>query len=668
MNSTKTQAKGVVSDDSSMQLVYTSTFKGNNTYYVFNKGNEDGFVILSADDSMPAVLADVEGASFDYDKIPENMKWWLSQYDYSIYSYATKGKKYVSAEAKTDIAPLLGGIAWNQNFPYNLKCPEYEGFNAFTGCVATAMAQIMRMHKWPKQGTGKHEYDCLFQYGYDKTTGEKLYKTIHLSADFSKSTYQWDNMPEMHGGLESLEQLLALSQLMYDCGVASNMNYGLDGSATTIESALHAMMVYFGYDTNAKIRKRVVYDDDEWEDLVYKNLSKGLPLLYTGHGEQNAHAFVCDGYKADGNMFHFNWGWGGLYDGYFFMSGSDKTPTVNPTGCDDDDFSYEQCAVFNLKPTTEPFKPRDDEYQLVISRPYDIFVYDSKTQEDVKVDKIDRYDNCIVGDGSFYIDITSPRYFEHDYAIGLKFRNETDEYIIPMKEEKIQPYYVISYLDFSPWDILKNGKYTVSFVYKDITVGNTEWENAKYDPGIDKPVVEVVGNEPLLCLVEKPEIVYDGKVVANDTIVVNPNKKEFTINMKLKALKDIEKQKIKMYVEMYNYSGFFLIDCVEVEVPASINGTVHAISAKYANEQIQQANNFSVWLSQNFGKGENDLPLRNCNYLHFVSADTTTGIEIISQNVENKATETIYDIYGRKIGSMKKGGVYIVNGKKIIVK
>ncbi|MBR6919165.1 MAG: Spi family protease inhibitor [Bacteroidales bacterium] len=118
MNTTNSQAKGFATDKSSLQLTYTSTFNGNNTYYVFNKSNEEGYLILSADDCMPAVLGVVEGNSFDYDKLPDNMKWWLSQYDVSISNYSAKGRKYVSSStAKRDIEPLLGDIQWNQWWP-----------------------------------------------------------------------------------------------------------------------------------------------------------------------------------------------------------------------------------------------------------------------------------------------------------------------------------------------------------------------------------------------------------------------------------------------------------------------------------------------------------------------------------------------------------------------
>ena len=168
MNTTKSQSKGFATDKSSLQLTYTSTFKGNNTYYVFNKGNEEGYLILSADDCMPAVLGVVEGNSFDYDKLPDNMKWWLSQYDATISNYSAKGKKYVSSTVKKDIEPLLGNIKWDQGAPYNLLCPEIDGYKVPTGCVATAMVQVMGMYQWPKRGYGKNEYKMSYDNDYDE--------------------------------------------------------------------------------------------------------------------------------------------------------------------------------------------------------------------------------------------------------------------------------------------------------------------------------------------------------------------------------------------------------------------------------------------------------------------------------------------------------------------
>ena len=244
MNTTKSQSKGFATDKSSLQLTYTSTFKGNNTYYVFNKGNEEGYLILSADDCMPAVLGVVEGNSFDYDKLPDNMKWWLSQYDATISNYSAKGKKYVSsATKKKDIEPLLGDIKWDQLAPYNLLCPTVEGKKTPTGCVATAMAQVMGMWQWPKRGYGKSEYQWFTTTGIDED-GNYLDELVTVSRDFSKSRYEWGKIHSEYSfsGYEPEDEQLAIAQLMYDCGVATNMHYSFNGSGTELPYAVNALV------------------------------------------------------------------------------------------------------------------------------------------------------------------------------------------------------------------------------------------------------------------------------------------------------------------------------------------------------------------------------------------------------------------------------------------
>ena len=307
MKTTKRQAKGGVTDQSSLQLTYTSTFNGNNTYYVFNKSNKEGYLILSADDCMPAVLGVVEGNSFDYDKLPDNMKWWLSQYDVSISSYSAKGRKYASSStAKKDIEPLLGDIQWNQGAPYNMLCPTIEGKETPTGCVATAMAQVMGMWQWPKRGYGKNEYQ-MFAPSYDEE-GNSVYGELTMARDFTQSKYKWDKIVPVYYGGETEERKLAIAQLMYDCGVATNMEYRSTGSATGLSYAVNALVRNFSYDKNIRLEYRKFYDDDVWEDMVYDNLSKGMPLVCSGQKFFEAHSYVCDGYLADGNLFHFNWG------------------------------------------------------------------------------------------------------------------------------------------------------------------------------------------------------------------------------------------------------------------------------------------------------------------------------------------------------------------------
>ena len=658
MNTTKSQSKGFATDKSSLQLTYTSTFKGNNTYYVFNKGNEEGYLILSADDCMPAVLGVVEGNSFDYDKLPDNMKWWLSQYDVSISNYSAKGKKYVSSStAKKDIEPLLGDIQWNQWDPYNLLCPTIEGKETPTGCVATAMAQVMGMWQWPKRGYGKNEYDFDVEIGVDRY-GDPLFKTMHLASDFTKSTYNWDKILPKYDGNETRDQNFAIAQLMYDCGVAANMGYNPVGSGAYLEDAVSALVKNFCYDKDIRLEQRIFYEDEVWENMVYDNISKGMPLIFASA----THAFVCDGYQSDGNLFHFNWGWGGNSNGYFLITGNDPEK-------DEKDFYYNDTyeaieAIFNIKPSATPYvEGSEGEFPLVITMPYDVVAIDNQTWEYMKTDRILTGREVYVGGSEFHLQYTG--YVPHDYAIGIKFKNKSDEFIIPVIEDKAKPFsYHNTYSFIFPEDIIPtNGKYTVSFVYKDITAGNTEWKDAIYQSGIIKPEVEIVfvDNKPFCEITDAPELIYNGKKVTDGIIVRAPNVNDITIKMNVKALRPLSNDSLTMNV--FSYSPYF-DDYKKVNLPSAEVNTVQAVNASYSIKDLNPSGRYGIQFIQRFYDQYKLMPYQ----LVFTIQDASTGIETIPQAEEKAASETIYDIYGRKVSTMNRAGLYIKNGKKFLGK
>ena len=662
MNNTQSQAKGIVSDNTPMQLAYTSSFNGSNTYYVFNKDNNEGYVILSADDCMPAVLGVVDRGNFDINNVPENMKWWLSQYDITISDYASKGKKYVSSATKQNIEPLLGSIAYGQGWPYNDLCPLSDGYPTPTGCVATAMAQIMRMHKWPKRGTGKNEYECELSTGYGDDTS---YETITLKTDFSQSIYQWDKMPETYIGIESTEEKQAVARLMYDCGVATNMTYSHNGSGAWEANAFRAFIKHFNYDRNAIFVERYYYKDAEWEDLMYENLSKGLPIFFSGNDiEWNGHAFVCDGYQADGNLFHFNWGWDGWDNGYFLMTSNDNDEKSNL-------YPKNQIAILNLKPASEPFdENKECEFPWVVSNPYELKVQDYSSGNWVKIESINRsdlkeraqYNNPIMLIGKPFM----TRYYgssTRQYAVGIKAKSEKYEYVTTIHEGKTNiatSFQAIHLLNFY---IPRNGKYTISFVYKDLTAGDTEWKEMKYLPDIEKPVIEVYGDEDDFCILGKPELIYDGKVIANEVLPVKPNISEFTIRVKFKALRKIDARNIDCEIWGLGIVNPYR-EIKSITVPAMSKDATKTVDITVSPEMFMPDMLFSV----SFYESGEMIPYLTGGELSFKVIDAPTGIDGITQNEKNKESEVIYDLYGQKVKNMKKGGIYITGGKKIIAK
>lgn len=330
--------------------------------YIFNQADNGGFVIVSADDNAVTILGYSDEGTFEADRIPSNVQWWLDYYAERIAKAQpanSSTKKAPKVNIATSVAPLLGSIEWNQGFPYNAMCPidMLDTTWSASGCGATAAAQIMRYWKWPKKGTGSHSYtweDCTKINEDGKCT--ETHDTI-LSADFEATTYDWNNMLEQYNGGETAAQNRAVAELMYHIGVASEMDYGgskAGGSGTNFPSVVYAMIDYFDY--NGEKMDAIWLDDETtYSDIAaafQTDLLAGRPIFIAGYDSGGGHAFVCDGIDADG-LFHINWGWGGTSNGFFALSALDPDEqgiggSVNGSG-----FSmYIQCLL-GIEPNKE---------------------------------------------------------------------------------------------------------------------------------------------------------------------------------------------------------------------------------------------------------------------------------------------------------------------------
>lgn len=302
-----------VSAASAPELKYTFKQGTINTLYVFDRGSDGGFLVVSADDVAPRpLLGYSDSGTFDSSEIPDNMRWWLSQYSEEIASMVSDGaasytglQESAAVTDRLEIAPIVKTL-WNQEAPYNDLCPEVNGVRCPTGCVATAMAQAMSAHRWPEKGVGSHSY-TPYEVG------------TKLTVDFGATTYEWDKMTDVYDASSTDESKVAVATLMYSCGVAINMNYTPNSSGGNYVMASRALVEYFNYDKSLRCLGRDYFELEEWLDLIYGELSAGRPVLYGGTNTASGHAFVCDGYK-DGDYFHINWGWGGLSNGYFLIT------------------------------------------------------------------------------------------------------------------------------------------------------------------------------------------------------------------------------------------------------------------------------------------------------------------------------------------------------------
>lgn len=280
--------------------------------YVFSQ-SEGGYLVVSADDVAAPVLGYSDNGVFDPDNLSPVMRWWLSEYQAQIQAAGQTAATYQTAtrQERPSIAPLLK-TKWDQDSPYNKYCPKVGSKSTYTGCVATAMAQVMKYHNWPDKAAS----NAKFSYKWD-TQGSAL------TADFSNFAFDWSNMLDDYAAVTSTTtQNDAVAKLMQACGYSVEMDYGTDASGTPSTFVGGALYNYFKYDGSLHNEFRQCYTLAEWEDLIYNSLKTDGPVLYAGSNSSGGHCFVCDGYQGNG-YFHINWGWSGMSDGYFLLNALD---------------------------------------------------------------------------------------------------------------------------------------------------------------------------------------------------------------------------------------------------------------------------------------------------------------------------------------------------------
>ena len=329
------------------------------SYYVFNVGQQNGFVIVSGDDRAPEILGYSDSGTFDTQDIPENMRAWLQGYAEQIQLLdqvespaAARAAISLRETPWTAIAPLIQ-TKWDQKKPYNAKLPKFvDGSDCVTGCVATAMAQVLYYvasksnFTFPLATTKAIDsYDCKTNWsGHGK---------IHVST-VPITNFNWGNMKLVYTESETND---AVADLMLCCGASVKMDYrnsANGGSQASSSNVPEAFQTYFGFDQSVRHIKRSYYGIDEWESIIYEELKNGRPVLYGGQTSRNSgHEFICDGYDGNG-LFHFNWGWAGNHNGYFVLWTANPNGTGTGASSGYDGYSMKQDAVIGIqKPSGE---------------------------------------------------------------------------------------------------------------------------------------------------------------------------------------------------------------------------------------------------------------------------------------------------------------------------
>lgn len=322
---------GVTIDQKAMAKARKQGSKGEITlsqesYYVFPNANSKGFTIVSGDDRLPEIVGYSRQGSYDENNLPEGFVSFMEAYQ-NLYNKVNLGdaealknlaeikawrnKKNASAASTSAVAPLLGNIEWDQTSPYNNMCPRYDSVHvAATGCVATAMAQVMAYYKYPKQLKADIP-------GYVNRWNGIPMEIPTITRE--EGVYDWDNMlPKYNKEANATQQQKdAVAKLMYHCGAAVQMNYGPESAASVSASKLAK---YFGYDADLMMDlNRSTFSLDKWMQIIDTELAAGRPVLYSGQASDGGHQFICDGKDGEG-LYHINWGWSGSQNGYFDLS------------------------------------------------------------------------------------------------------------------------------------------------------------------------------------------------------------------------------------------------------------------------------------------------------------------------------------------------------------
>lgn len=326
--------------------------------YVFNVDG-GGYVITSGDERAVSVLGYSTTGTLDWQHMPENMRYWLQSYNEAIAKIAQSNLPAAAPRqraARAAIQPMVT-CPWSQDPVFNDECPMYTGQAAagkdkrcVTGCTATAIAQVMYYHKWPKAAT-----TAIPGYEYEVSNVQEGLKETFTLPELPATTFDWDNMRDKYldasGAVLSDvtdAQRKAVAKLMRYVGQMVNMSYSPEISLSFHDPAVELMPKYFNYDKGIRSIFRYDYTIDEWENTIYNELAAKRPVVYgamTGAG--GGHTFVCDGYDGQG-LFHINWGWAGDGDNYFSLSVLDAK-SYSQTVSAGNDFNLSQTALIGIQ-------------------------------------------------------------------------------------------------------------------------------------------------------------------------------------------------------------------------------------------------------------------------------------------------------------------------------
>lgn len=439
----------------------------NDAFYIFNAEGNGGFVIVSGDERTESILGYSTEGNIDPNNMPENMQALLKSYEEQIKEIPVSAR---ATPAMTSTHPAVEPMIksrWGQDAPYNLECPEKipngktELQHCKTGCVATAMAQIMYYYKWPQGST-----TAIPAYNYGDSYCDELPPT----------TFDWEHMKDLYVSTSSGVSADAVAHLMRYCGQAFKMSYGLEESGTILQE-FRSIYKYLGYSDKARLVNLFSFSIEEWDGIIYHEIQSGRPVLYAGSlNDDFQHAVVCDGYDGNG-FYHFNFGWNGYTNYYGRLLAGPKI-----MASDDTQWSSANAeAPFWLYPQAVIGIQKDDNYveELFTENVLSRFEIDNNGNNTIVCSNLTNDDLLI--DAGFYcinmnnlsvekstvisqndrLPFSSAAYFPvsfspEDYAIGVRYR------IVPIWKESSESEWHISDNKYSAFLEVVNGSIVVT--------------------------------------------------------------------------------------------------------------------------------------------------------------------------------------------------------------
>ena len=394
---------------SSLKQVYTidNTDAGIPAIYVFNTADQRGFVVVSGSECIDPIIAYSTEGAFDPNNIAPGLRWWLndqaapiiyaqnneiSASEESIVAWRTLTEEnlpYFGPGTKDGEIIRLTTSTWNQEPLYNAMCPiDNTGHLSVTGCVATAMAQILYYWKYPYQG---------------KSTMGYLNNGQYIEADFGSAYYDYDNMVDALTSSSTQEQIDAVALLSFHCGVSVKMAYSSESSGAVSAEVPKALYKYFKYvqdSINYIERKKNPYynhnnstytpdsRDTLWVNNILSQIKKKRPVYYSGHdnagGVHSGHAFVCDGWNPNTKTMHFNWGWGGSGDCWCNVYLSKLKPQGG--GLSSYNFTSDHAAILGVTPPLDSIPENMRPVGItVVDNPFVTSIYPNPASEQISV-------------------------------------------------------------------------------------------------------------------------------------------------------------------------------------------------------------------------------------------------------------------------------------------